>query len=168
VGATLLEFAVAVSVFCILALILLDRMAYYQEWAEKANMEYTAASLKSALLMEFSTLMVEGRMRESSTLLQQNPMDWLAPKPANYIGEFDGAAPDTQSRGIWYYDRGARELVYRVNLGRYFRPDSRGRQEVRFHVTRVYYPMPVENGVGASPMPPSGVKLMLVEKYMWF
>ena len=167
-GATLLELAVAVSVLSILAYLLLDRMRYYQEWAEKANMEYTAASLKSALLVEFSILMVEGRMREGSTLLQQNPMDWLVPKPVNYIGEFNGAAPDTLPRGNWYYDRSAREVVYRVRLGRHFKPDSRGRQEVRYRVMAIYDESPKNGGLGYSLMPPSGVRLTPIEPLRWF
>lgn len=167
-GATLLEFAVVASVLGVLALVLLDRLAYYQEWAEKANMESTAAALKSALRMEFSTLMMEGRMREGSALARQNPMSWLDLKPANYLGEFDGAAPDVPPRGNWYYDRRALELVYRVNQGRYFTPDSRGRREVRFRVALIYDEMVENQGAGASPMAPSGVKLTLVEIYKWF
>lgn len=167
-GATLLEFAVVASVLGILAFVLLDRMSYYQEWAEKANMESTAASLKSALRIEFSTLMVEGRMREGAALAQQNPMNWLDRKPANYLGEYDGAAPDASPRGNWYYDRRARELVYRVNQGRYFTPDGRGRREARFRVTLIYDEKVENQGVGTSPMQPSGVKLTLVEIYKWF
>ena len=167
-GATLLEFAVAASVLGVLAFVLLDRMTYYQEWAEKANMEYTAAALKSALRIEFSTMMVEGRMREGSALARQNPMSWLDKKPANYLGEFDGAPPDTQPRGGWYYDRSARVLVYRVSQSRYFEPDSRGRQEVRFRVMAIYDKSPDDMNLGASPMPPSGIKLILVEPYKWF
>lgn len=168
VGATLLEFALLASVLGVLALILLDRMTYYQEWAEKANMEYTAAALKSALRMELSTLMVEGRMRDGSVLAQQNPMTWLDRKPANYLGEFDGVPPDTQPRGGWYFDRSARVLVYQVNRGRYFVPDSRGWREVRFRVMAIYDKSPDDMSLGASHMPPSGIKLMLIERYKWF
>ena len=100
VGATLLEFAVTASVLGILAFVLLDRMTYYQERAEKANMEYTVATVKTALLVEFSTLMVEGRMQESPALLLRNPMDWLVPKPANYLGEFNGIAPDDELEAV--------------------------------------------------------------------
>lgn len=168
VGATLLEFAVVASVLGILAFVLLDRLTYYQEWAEKANMEYTAAALKSALRMEMSTLMVQGRMREGPGLLRQNPMAWLEQKPADYFGEFDGPPPDMQARGGWYYNRDARELVYRVKLGRYFVPDSRGRMEVHFRVEAIYDKYLVDKGVGASPMSPSGFKLTPTEPYKWF
>jgi len=168
VGATLLEFAVTASVLGILAFVLLDRMTYYQERAEKANMEYTVATVKTALLVEFSTLMVEGRMQESPALLLRNPMDWLVPKPANYLGEFNGIAPDSLPRGNWYYDSGARELAYRVNRGRYFTPDSHGRREVRFRVTAVYDEISNKERGGAFPMPPSGIKLRAVEPYQWF
>lgn len=167
-GFTLLEFAVVSVVLGVLAFVLLDRMTYYQEWAEKANMEYTAAALKSALRIEFSTLMVEGRMREGSALAQQNPMSWLDQKPANYLGEFDGAPPGTQARGGWYYDRSARVLVYRVNRGRNFVPDSRGRREARFRVMAIYDNSPDDMSLGASPMPPSGIKLAPIEPYKWF
>lgn len=167
-GATLLEFAVVASILGVVSFLLLDRLAYYQERAEKANMEYVATALKSALLVEFSMLMVEGRMREGTTLLRRNPMDWLDRKPANYIGEFDGDAPRAQSGGVWYFNRSARELVYRVKLGRHFMPDSRGEREVRFRVKANYDGEANKAQEGASPMLPSGVKLTTVEAYKWF
>lgn len=167
-GATLLEFALMASVLGVLVFVLLGRMTYYQEWVEKANMEYTAATLKSALRMELSTLMVEGRMREIPAMERQNPMTWLEQKPANYLGEFDGAPPDTQPRDGWYYDKSTRVLVYRVNRGRYFVSDSRGQREVRFRVMAIYDKSPADMNLGASPMPPSGIKLLLIEAYKWF
>lgn len=167
-GATLLEFSLVASVLGVLAFVLLDRMTYYQEWVEKANMEYTAATLKSALRMELATLMVEGRMREIPAMERQNPMGWLEQKPANYLGEFDGAPPGAQPRDGWYFDRSARVLVYRVSRSRYFVPDSRGRREVRFRVMAIYDKSPDDMSLGASPMLPSGIKLLLIEPYKWF
>lgn len=55
------------------------------------------------------------RVASSGDLPQSNnPVDWVASKPANYRGAFD-AAPDEQS--IWYFDRQAGELIYRFHDG---------------------------------------------------
>ena len=165
-GFTLLEFGVAAIILGVVAAVLLDRLRYYQEAAEKAHMEYTVATLKSALRLHVSTLMVEGRMGECAKLARQNPVDWLQQKPADYSGEFDGAPPDSAPPGGWYYDRVQRELVYRVRLGRHFVPGKDGRRQVRFRVAVVYDE--IQGGEGASGLLVSGVTLAAVEPYRWF
>jgi len=165
-GFTLLEFGVVAVILGIVAAVLLDRLRYYQEAAEKADMEYTVAALKSALRLQVSTLMVEGRMGECSKLAQQNPMDWLQQKPANYFGEFDGVPPDTVPRGGWYYDRAERELVYRVHLGRHFVTREHGQRQVRFRAAVVYDHG--GKGAGSSGLLVSGITLIPVKPYQWF
>jgi hypothetical protein len=68
----------------------------------------------------------------------ENPVDWIATRPANYVGELDGV-PDGKS--VWYFDRQARELVYRFRDG----------HRARFRLSRdanVDSPRAVVAGVG--------------------
>lgn len=137
-GFTLLEFGVVAIILGILAAILLDRLLFYQEAAEKARMESTVATLKSALRLKIVALMVQERTPECARLAQQDPMDWLESKPSDYLGEYRGAPPESVVRdGGWYYDGAAHILVYRVNNGRLFVPDSSGQRQVRFRITRL-------------------------------
>ena len=48
-GLTLFEFVVSLTVVMVFAGVLLERLRFYQEAAEKAAMEYTVSTLKTAL-----------------------------------------------------------------------------------------------------------------------
>ena len=67
-----------------------------------------------------------------------NPLEWVAARPANYVGEVE-VVPD--SKAVWYYDRRAKELVYRFRDG----------HRARFRLSRdgnVDSPRAVVAGVG--------------------
>jgi len=167
-GFTLLEFAVVAAMLAILATILLNRLAYYQEVAEKMNMETTAATLKSALFLKVAEYMTAGQKIEYEQLARENPMDWLETKPPNYAGAFNGPPPGAPPRGTWYFDRAGRMLVYQLNHGRYFVPDRRGLKQVRFRFTLFYGGIQSGEGLGDSPRQASGITLTAVEPYRWF
>lgn len=136
-GLTLLEFGVAAVILSIAAALLLDRLVYYQEVVEKLHMELTARALKSALRMEIAEDLMAGRRISVERLVQGNPMEWLGQKPANYAGERTKLDPDLLQHGNWYFDRDHNELVYLVDHGRHFHPDSKGYKRVRYGVRPV-------------------------------
>jgi hypothetical protein len=43
-----------------------------------------------------------------------NPVDWVAVRPASYVGELDAMPGGTS---VWYFDRQAKELVYLFHDG---------------------------------------------------
>lgn len=167
-GFTLFEFAVVAAMLAILAAVLLDRLAYYQEMAEKMNMETTAGALRSALLLKVAEYMTAGQKIEYEQLARENPMDWLEVKPPNYAGAFDGPPPSALPRGSWYFDRAGGILVYQVNQGRHFVPDRRELRQVRFRLALFYGEIQSGEGLGDSLRPVSGIKLTPVEPYHWF
>lgn len=167
-GFTLLELAVMAVILSILAAVLLHRLAYYQEVAEKMNMEATVSTLKSALLLKIAEYMTAGQRIDYERLAQENPMDWLEIKPPNYVGPFSGDALETIPPGSWHYDRSERTLVYQVNNGRHFVPDSQGRKQVRLRLVLSYGEIRGGEGVGDSPRQASGIKLTVVDAYRWF
>lgn len=119
-GFSLFELAVTVAIIGVLASVLLSRVLWYREEAEKAAMENVVGVLRSALAMKAGQLVVQGKQHELSTLLTINPMDLLAQKPANYLGEVHTPQNEKISRGNWYFNRKKLVLVYIAGTGATF------------------------------------------------
>lgn len=118
-GASLLELALAGALFAALVLVLLDRLLWVEEYAEKTRVEVELRNMRTGLRYAVAELMVGGRDRQIPALAGQNPVRWLRVPPADYLGEVDGAPADA-SPGSWYFDRSSGDLVYVVNLDRHF------------------------------------------------
>lgn len=156
----------AVTVFVgIMAAILLNRVAYYQEAAEKAHMELTISSVRSALRMRMATMMIEGRAAQFSSLAQDNPIDWLEQKPANYSGVLSADRVHESLAGKWVFDPATRTLVYWVEHGEHFQADSAGERKVRLQIVLMKEPPAAENSQASLA---TGARLILAEPYKWF
>lgn len=129
-GFSLFELIVAMIVISLIGLVLLDRLQYYQEQAEKTAMEQTLTILRVALQIKKGELMARGEESQIAGLAKENPMNWLSRTPANYAGETDGASPSVAA-GDWYYDRRAQTLVYKVKHNHHL---AGGREEIRFRI----------------------------------
>ena len=149
-------------VISLLAGVLLERLLFYQEMAERANVESMISLFKSGLRIHMAELLIHGRAQEYPSLATENPVDWLDEKPENYRGSLpDGHSSELQS-GSWYYDMPTHTLIYLVKHGRYFKPDSEGLKRVRLHV------VPVVNPDTDSKQPRVlGMQMLLVEPYRW-
>ena len=167
-GFTLLELIIVITIVSILATVLLNRLLDYQERSEKDAMEQTAGILRSALHLQVVDLIARDRLGDIPKLLNENPITWLAEKPHNYQGEYFDPAPGQIEPGSWYYDLKARQLVYLVDRGRHFLPDSTGRKAVRYEVALVYN----QERQAATDIPATrqvgGVVLQLAEPYRWY
>lgn len=163
-GLALPELMVVVAVISMLGALLLNRLQFYQEMAEKAAMEQTVAMFRSALRLQVASYIVKGKLPELETLTGDNPMNWLSRQPANYQGEYANPSPRRVPVGNWYFDLGNQELVYRVNRGKYFIPDSSGEKRARFRVVWV----PNDSAMSAPDNRALGsVELETVEVYVW-
>lgn len=167
-GFTLLEFLVVIIIISTLAAVLLDRLTFYQEAAEKAAMEQMVGNLRSALHMQIADKLIHGKASELPQLLNDNPMDWLAEQPANYVGVRFGPKPSEVKGGDWYFDLKDKMLVYAVKRGQYFVADSAGRKEVRYQVRLVYGRDAQGSQEHADEKEINGVILALAEPYQWF
>jgi prepilin-type N-terminal cleavage/methylation domain-containing protein len=114
-GFTLLELMATACIISVLAVILLDRVQFYQKMAEKTAMEQTAGILRSALHLQFAELITKDKVADAQYLIGQNPMNWLTEKPGNYAGEFFGDEPGDVTSGEWYFDLQNRDLIYLVH-----------------------------------------------------
>lgn len=140
-GVTRLERVLALVLFAGFVGIFLDRMSFYQEYAEKTAMELTAANIRAGLRSRVAELILANRAADIARLADDNPINFLDKLPYNYVGEFDSAPPEPVA-GKWYYDRQTRELVYSVNNRRHFASLAGANPVVRFQTT----PVSVESG----------------------
>ena len=165
-GFTLFELIVVVCIVAIMAGILLNRLRLYEEAAEKAAMQQTAAAINSALQMRVASYMISGRDNEIENLRNENPVSWLQEKPADYSGEFYADAYARVRHGSWYFDLTRRELIYVINLGHNFKPGPDGRKWVRYRVRIGYEEMPEREGPPRKVL--SAVSFAPVQPYFWF
>ena len=117
-GFSLLELAVVVSVVGILAGILLTNVLSYRDEAELAAVGQVTGALRSALHLKTAQLFVRHQEDQMAALAEQNPMDWLAERPRNYLGEFYAPIGQDLTPGNWYFDRKDKLIVYLLNYGK--------------------------------------------------
>ena len=165
-GFTLVELAVVVCIVGVLAATLLTRVWFYQEQAEKAAMEQVAGALQSALTLQHARLMTSGREAEIPALTIENPMNWLAKVPRNYVGEYYDMTPRTIAPGNWAFDLKSRSLAYIMERNEHFVPDKEGKKWVRYRVSLLYEAVPDRSGKRHDEL--VGVVFDPVEPYRWF
>jgi competence protein ComGC len=160
-GFTVFELAVAATVIGVLAVVLLNRLSYYQEMAEKAAMESMVRMVKTGLQMRLAELIATNRQKEVAALEAVDPIQWLDARPANYGGDYGKGF----QRGMWYFDAGPRHLVYVVNVGDRLETDVAGTpKEIRFHAQLVRDRL--KSG-GATVNSVTAVTLNPVAPYSW-
>lgn len=82
---------------------------------------------------------------ESSTVDFASYSYGILHTPDNYLGEYGAEGPDSPDRGVWYYDKDNKELVYLVRNTEYFVSEGVDGNKIRFKVIVDYTD---ENGDG--------------------
>jgi len=164
-GFTLIELMVVIAIISVLAGVLFDRVWFYQEQAEKAAMEQVAGALQSALILRYGRMLTSGRELEVSTLISENPINWLMEKPPNYVGEFFAPTPGAISPGNWAFDLKGRQLIYVPSHSDYLVPDSQGYKWVRYR-THLQYEAPA-GSKSKNAQELTGVLFKPAEAYKW-
>jgi prepilin-type N-terminal cleavage/methylation domain-containing protein len=165
-GFTLFELIVVICIVAIMAVILLDRLRFYQEAAEMTAMQQTAAAIKSALQMRVAAYLMNGREKDIEHLRSENPITWLQERPQNYVGAFYADAYARVAPGSWYFDLSRRELVYVIHLGHYFKPGADGRKWVRYRAKIEYEYLPVKDAPPRKVL--SAATFEPIHPYVWF
>jgi general secretion pathway protein G len=86
--------------------------------------------------MKFGQLISEGKQADVIKLLTINPMDLLAQKPANYMGEFNTPQKEKISLGNWYFNRKKLLLVYIARTGATFQGSETQRYQYKIELLR--------------------------------
>lgn len=165
-GFTLFELIAVVCIVAVMAGILLNRLRVYEEAAEKAAMQQTAAAIKSALQMRVASYLISGRDNQIENLRSENPVNWLQEHPAAYAGEFHADAYARVPPGSWYFDLSRREFIYALNLGDNFKPGPDARKWVRYRVSIEYEKEPATDTPQRKVL--SAVSFAPVQPYAWF
>lgn len=132
-GFTLFELAAAVSVIAVLAVVLLGRLEVVQQEAERVAVRQTLLALRAGLRMQVLELYASDRKNQLPALAGQNPIDWLAEKPANYLGAYNAPEMEKLPQSHWFFDRSNAELIYILNRGNSFA--ARHSELLRFKVS---------------------------------
>jgi len=164
-GLTLIELIVVICIIGVSATLLLDRLRFYQEAAEKAAMEYTVGAVKSALQLQVAAMLVRGEERNIELLARVNPTGWLKEPPPGYRGEFRAPQPAVP-RGSWYFDATKSELVYVPDLDGHLKVLADGSKRLRFRVRFEF--APAEPDPERKRLAFTGVRIELVTPYTWF
>jgi len=160
-GFSAFELAVSIIIISALAAVLLNRLGYYQEMAEKAAMESTLRTIKTGLQIHLAEPIVTNRQAEAARLETEDPFQWLDDKPPNYAGRYR-SPPDS---GTWYFDANERQLVYVVNSGNRLELDSdTGARQLRFRARLLKDRLQL---YGTEVEGVSGVSLVPVNPYQW-
>ena len=148
-GFTLFELAVAVSVIAVVAVVLLGRLEVVQQEAERVAVQQTVLALRAGLRMQVLELYASDRQNQLPALAGQNPIDWLAEKPANYLGAYSAPEMEKLPPSHWFFNRSNAELLYILNRSNSFA--ARHSELLRFKVslrqasaTRVQSSSPVD------------------------
>jgi hypothetical protein len=161
-GASIFEFAIVVLVACTVALVFLDRVAFYLEQAEKAAMQRSAADMSWALRIRVAELMLANDGPTIAALDGANPVEALDFQLGTYAGSGPGSEEARIPAGRWFFNRDSRELVYFPNYDASFsRPQGvRARVSWRIVVVRE------APRLGAASRA-SWARLELVRPYRW-
>ncbi|WP_124703472.1 hypothetical protein [Sulfuriferula multivorans] len=143
-GFTLFELLGIILLVSVLSLVLYDRFLGYQALAEKTAMEMTVINMRSGLRLRVAELMMGGKMDEIAGLVHENPINWLAAPPPNYIGALQNPEQSAIPGNAWYFDTSRHELIYMPGSGNIFATQPRA-SVVRFRVAATIHP-PVKGG----------------------
>ena len=127
----------SLAIVMLFAGVLLDRLRYYQEAAEKAEMEYVVNTLKLALQMRIGHDLGRHMPVDCAAVARENPVSWLEAPMKGYRGEPGPAEAKLLSGGSWYFDRDTRELTYLPLRHDHLGPDRIGLRRVRFQARLV-------------------------------
>ncbi len=144
-GFTLFELLGIILLVSVLSLVLYDRFLGYQALAEKTAMEMTVINMRSGLRLRVAELMMEGKMDEMAGLVHENPINWLAAPPPNYIGTLQNPEQNAIPGNAWYFDTSRHELIYMPGRDNIFATQPTRATAVRFRVAAVIHP-PVKGG----------------------
>lgn len=159
-GFTLFELAVVVAVTSILIIVLMSRVMFYRNEAERLAFQQTVTALRAETSMQAYSRLIANQSGEVAALAGMNPINWLAQKPPNYLGEFYSPDPKKLAKGNWFFDRSNGILVYLLNKSNTF--DVEGSELLKFKVSLSQGSKKATAGAGLEFIPVQTGKEMVI------
>lgn len=104
------DFAVTVCVIGLLATWLLHSLNAAQHEIEKVTHQTALNNMRLGMAEAWIHHNVANTAFNVYSLVGTNPMQFIAEKPSNYVGEYQ-AAPST-NQAIWYFNTQTKQLIY--------------------------------------------------------
>lgn len=187
-----LELVIALVIIMTLIGVFTRRMLLVFARAERSMVERTVTNINTSLKYQAVFYQMRDDYRDLARLGNMNPMaamqgyqveEMLSEgavnaeqvgsgfagliQPANYLGEFDAPEPDKLGKGVWYYDKDRRQLVYIIRNTEFFHSDIGGVPRLRFQVNVEYAD---RNGNGVFDPPADeyrSVHMASINHYKW-
>ncbi|WP_305821989.1 type II secretion system protein [Massilia brevitalea] len=140
-GFALLELAVAAVVFSLVAGVLLNRLVPYVGESEYVAAKQLIGSLRTGLAVRSARAVSQGGQGALLAVAQESPMNWLADRPKNYLGEYYSPNESELRKGNWYFDKANSTLVYLSASSKSFSAETP--KFLRFKVELLRVPNPV-------------------------
>lgn len=141
-GFALFELAVAAVVVAVLAGILLHRLVPYAGQSEVVAAKQLIHSLRTALALRSAQAAASGGPDALLAISHENPIEWLARRPENYLGEYYSPDVAELPKGNWYFDKASQTLVYLAAAPKSF--SAKTSKFLRFKVKLLRVPESVE------------------------
>jgi hypothetical protein len=162
-GASVLQLSVTVVIIGLLMVLLLERVDFYRELAEKTAMEQLAREMGWALRLRAAELMLANRNDEIGKLDGANPIEATEMQVANYAGAGTSAQERSVPDGRWYFNTQTRELLYFPELTSNFVKQEAARPRIAWKAVVVQ--QATQPGGRIRPL---WVRFELVTSYRWF
>jgi general secretion pathway protein G len=162
-GAGVLQFSFVIVIIGVLMVILLDRVDFYRELAEKTAMEQLAREMGWALRLRAAELMLANRNDEIGGLDGVNPIHATEMQVANYAGAGTSAQEASVAGGRWYFNNQTRELVYFPELTSNFVREGTARPRIAWRAIVVQ-----QATQAGGRLRPVWVRFELTRPYRWF
>ena len=158
-GITTIEFAACLALLAVFAAFLLNRLAAYEELAEKTTVDLTISQIRDGIRHDLIRALLAGKRPVVNEMLERNPVSWLAQPPEAHMGEF-GSLPGQARPGAWYYVSKTHELVYVPRHSAHLNTPSSDPVRLRWRL------LPAANGSGMDALEP--VRIDAQPAYLWF
>lgn len=110
-GVTRIEFVSALALLAVFGGCLLERLADYEELAEKTMVDLTIGSIRDGIRHELIRSLLDGQDVAPMQWLERNPLHWSLRPPGSYMGEV-AKWPQALQPGAWYFIKDGGMLVY--------------------------------------------------------
>lgn len=157
-GFTLFELALVAIILAVLVGVLASRVIVYQKQAELARVAQTVGIMRAALQFKVIRLLLAKKEEELLGVINENPIDWLAERPKNYLGEYYSPQVNMLPRGNWYYDRSDKSLIYLLNSENSFTEERRNLLKFKVKFSRL------PSNPAKHPGPPSVIEGAALEQ----